>query len=141
MEQETECAPNADSALIVIDILTTISSAVAKAYYHLTAYIPRKIPRHIDEFMILKQILMKHYGLEDRPDVWFTVCGQMTSTHATSIRKPYADYVNAAKRLETNRLARDAKIYFNNLNEARIAELTENIVASPGAESVQPTAE
>jgi hypothetical protein len=139
MDQETECAPNADSTLIVTDILTTISRPLLKAYYHVTAYIPRRLPRSLEDFMALKEILMKGYGLEDRPDVWFTVCGQMTSTSATSIRKPYAHYVNAAKRLETNRLARDGKIYFNKLNEDKIKELTENIVASPSPESIQPT--
>ncbi len=118
--------------------LEGVWEAILIDYYYLTAYVPRRIPRTLEEFMELKRILITYYGLEDRPDVWFTVCGQMTSTKATSIRKPYSDYVHSALRLETNRLARDAKIYFNNLNEERIKELTENIVASPSPEPLSP---
>lgn len=137
MDPTTECVGTVETSTTETSIRTTIY----EWYYALTAYLPRPMPRHIDEFMRLKEILINFYHLEDRPDVWFTVCGQMTSTKATSIRKPYAHYVNAAKRLETNRLVRDAKIYFNNLNEDRVKELMEDVVASPLPEPIQPTVE
>lgn len=135
MEPIIECVTAAVSK--PQDKMSHLSDAFFKVYYHLTAYVPRKLPRDYDQFMKLKSIMVKYYGLEDRPDVWFTVSGQISSTDAHKSRKPYGYMVNAAKRLETNRVAREAKLYFNKLNEDRIKELTENIVASP--QPVEPT--
>lgn len=143
MDSTTECAPDAESQLqdktLMLTHIKQLSNKFLKAYYHLTIYLPRPLPRNIDQFMALKEIMIKHYGIEDNPAVWFTVCGQITATPPTQIRKAYIHFVNAAKRLDTNRLARDAKIYFNKLNEDKIKELTEKIIESPEPEP-PPTA-
>lgn len=142
MDQATECAPLADitEPPTTLPLMVSISKWFKKLYYVLTIHMPRPLPRTLQEFMDLKSVLVDCYGLEDRPDVWFTVAGQISSTEATKVKKSYACYRNVGLRLETNRLVRDAKIYFNNLNEERIKELTENIIASPQPESNPPPA-
>jgi hypothetical protein len=118
--------------------ITLLTKLIFKAYYRLTAYVPRPRPRTLEEFMTVKQILIDHFGLPDRPDVWFTVASQITVGEPTSLRRAYIYYANAAKRLPTNRLVREAKAYFDKLNEDLIKELTENIVASPQPKPLQP---
>lgn len=111
---------------------------ISKVYYRITAYYPRPRPTTLEEFLQVKQILIDHFNLIDRPDVWFTVASQITVGSPTSLRRAYVYYANAAKRLPTNRLVREAKAYFDKLNEDLIKELTENIVASPSTEPLQP---
>lgn len=134
MEQATECAEDVRK-IQAPEPMKPTAHFFKKLYYVLTFYMPRRLPKNLEELMKMKEIFITYYGLEDRPDIWFTVCGQISATPATHLRKPYSDMVKAAKRLAVNRLARDAKIYFNNLNEEQIKILTENVVASPRPES------
>lgn len=139
MDQETECAQAVEEPSLRVNIQTSIS----KIYYRLTIYLPRPIPTTIEEFMSLKDLLIKYYGLEDRPDVWFTVASQMTAGSPFSVRRSYVYYVNIAKRLPTNRLVKDVKEYFDNLNSELLKEAIERLKerASESAEPVQPTTE
>lgn len=101
---------------------------IFKAYYLLTAYIPRRLPRTVDEFYSLQYTLITYYGLEDREDVWLAVCGHITSTPATKLRKSYADLANPGKRLSINKIAQDQKQFYISELENKLKEATEKLV-------------
>ncbi len=90
--------------------MTSLFHYLFKGYYQLTAAFPRRMPSTPEEFEKTKSILINYFGLDDRPDIWLTVCGQLTGTKATSIRKPYKDLANAAKRLNINLVAHNKKL-------------------------------
>lgn len=82
--------------------------------------------------MSLKDLLIKYYDVEDRPDVWFTVASQMTAGNPYSVRRAYVYYVNIAKRLPTNRLVKEVKEYFDNLNSKLLKEAIEKMKEQAG---------
>lgn len=131
MEQTTECAPNVEEP---IPVRQKLFIYLAKFYYHLTAYYPRRLPTTETELLKLRETLIKYYGLEDKVEVWYTVASQISATKPIVIRKPYAHLVNAATRLKTNTLAQRLKEVIIEAHEQRINKITENIVASPPAE-------
>lgn len=137
MEQTTECVTTAECKL-EDKIITRLIELGFKVYYYATCYLPRPLPRTLDEFLRLKGILTKYYGLEDKPAVWFTIASQMTVGQPTSIRKAYIYYANAAKRLPTNRLVSEAKTYFNKLNEEEIEKLTGKIIIASQSTELEP---
>lgn len=124
MEQTTECAITVEAQPIKV-------SKLLKLYYLLTAHIPRQLPRNKKELEELAYILINYYGLPDKPDVWFTVSGQITSTPATKTRKPYSHIVNAARRLGVNALARALREDMIKKHEDQLKALTEMIVEAP----------
>ncbi len=133
MGQIIGCVTHVVHKVWVMKILLT--KLIFKAYYRATVLLPRRIPTTIQEFMSLKEILTTYYGLEDRPVVWFTVASQMTAGKPTSIRRAYVYYVNVAKRLPTNSLVKDVKLYFDDLNEKLLKEVMEKqAVASQSTE-------
>ena len=96
-----------------------------KIYYHLTAYIPRRLPSSEAEFMKLKDILINYYDVLDEPQTYHMLAGQITSVPATKIRKPYGELANAIKRLKINSLAQCYRIYAQKEMEAKMASLAE----------------
>lgn len=89
-----------------------------KYYYLLTAYFPRPLPRTSEEFIRIKEIFIQYYGLEDKPDIWLTVIGHMTSVPTSRLRKSYGNIVNAAKRLRINAsLQKEKQVYIKELTD------------------------
>ncbi len=99
MDLITECAPPVESRpqvkTAMLMHIKRLYDQTLKAYYYLTIYLPRPLPRTVDQFMTLKEVMVKYYGTEDNPAVWFTVCGQITATPPTTMRKAYIHFVNA----------------------------------------------
>ena len=87
-----------------------IKNFIIRAYYHLTAYIPRRLPTDHAELNDFRGTLQQYFGLEDKHEVWLTVYGHIQSTPATSLRKSYGSIANAAKRLQVNKTAQEQKI-------------------------------
>lgn len=80
-----------------------------KLYYKLTAHVPRHLPETSEDIKKIKEVFTQVFGLEDSPQVWYTVFANMASVKATSTRVSYASLVNIAKRLEINKLLQDQK--------------------------------
>lgn len=94
-----------------VSAVGSIKTFSIKVYYHLTAYVPRKLPTDQAEIVAFKETLQLYFGLDDRHDVWLTVYGQITSTPATKLRKSYGEIANAARRHSViNPLAQNQKI-------------------------------
>lgn len=82
-------------------------------FYHLTAYLPRRLPRTEAEFLKFKDILLTHYGVEDAPQSYATIAGQIQSTPGHKLRKSYGDIANQCKRLKINALAQCYRVAAN----------------------------
>lgn len=95
------------------------------AWYRLTAYVPRRLPTSHQELDNFRTIAQEYYGLECTSDQWITVCGQITSTPASSLRKSYGSIINAAKRLNINRVAHEQKLVAADRLKAKLEELVE----------------
>lgn len=79
---------------------------IQKAYYILTAYVPRKLPTTEEGFNHLKKVVVEAYGVRDDVREMTVLVGQITSTHPNKIRRSYGHMANACKRLTMNALAR-----------------------------------
>lgn len=89
--------------------VASLMSTFVKVYYYLTAYIPRPLPRTEIEIVQLKEVFIKYFGLEDNPQVWYTVFSNMASVKATKTRVFYGSLVNIARRLTINKFLQDQK--------------------------------
>lgn len=87
-----------------------IKETLRKAFYQLTAYVPRRLPRTENEYQKLKNVLTGYYGVQNNPKVWITVASHITGTHAEKLRKPWGKIANCAKRLDINYLAQTHKL-------------------------------
>ena len=108
-----------------------------KAYYHLTAYVPRKLPKDHLQLNEMREVLELYFGLPNRHDVWLTVYGQITSTPSTSLRKSYGSIANAAKRLQVNKVAHEQKLIaieaLKVMLEEKVGELADSEIAQKAA--------
>lgn len=95
-----------------------------KAYYVLTAYVPRKLPRTEEEFMFLRSILIGCYDVKDEAPTWMTVAGQITSTPGHKLRKPWGHIANSAKRLGVNKLAQSYRMAFEDALKKSLEDQT-----------------
>lgn len=134
MEQITTSATNA------ADTPPAFLNFIFKAYYHLTAYLPRPLPKNTEDLLRLKVTMTNSYGLKDSPEVWYTIASQISSTPSTKIRKSYGSMVNAAKRLDINKVAQGLKEHIIQEHEAKIIKITENIVNAPKPDEPEPAA-
>lgn len=96
-----------------------------KIYYHLTAYVPRKLPATEAEFLAFKDIMLKYYGLKDEPDTYAMMTGQIQSTPGHKIRKSYGHIANSVKRLGINGLAKCYRVAAQQEAEARAMKALE----------------
>lgn len=94
-------------------------------YYHLTAYVPRKLPTTEAELLAFRDILINHYGLKDEPQTYAVMCGQIQSTPGHKVRKSYGDIVNHVKRVKINALAQCYKIAATEELKAKMTALME----------------
>lgn len=78
---------------------------ILKLFYHLTCYVPRRLPTTEDEYSRFKTVLVDAYGVPNEPNIWTMVAGQVTSTDPHRLRKPWGKIANACKRLAINELA------------------------------------
>jgi hypothetical protein len=120
-----------------VTVAKDIRKSLAKAYYHVTAYVPRRLPTNQWEFVEFKRRLIQYYGLEDRHDVWLTVCGHVTATPATKLRKSYGSIANAAKRLQVNKTAHDQKTVAIQALQVILEETSRRISEMPDSEIVK----
>lgn len=114
------------TAQVILQRLTL--EPLTKLYWFASQALPRKLPETKEELDQLKSILTQFFGLEDEPAVWATVCGQITSTEATSVRKSYRSMVNAAKRLRINLIANNEKVIAYAALKRRLEETTLKVV-------------
>src|SRR6267154_557410 len=98
-----------------------------KAYYKLTAWYPRRLPNTPEKALALKDLLQKNFDLPDRPDVWLTVYGQMTSVAPSKIRISYQRLVNAGLRLDINGVVHFQKQVENERLMAKLQSQIEKI--------------
>lgn len=103
-------------------VLEFIQSFLAKIFYKLTQYYPRRLPDSKHEISRMQFIMTHYLGLELGDGVWYTVLSQMMAGRPTSLRKSYASMVNAGKKLKISKLVQDHKIvehenYLNKLKE------------------------
>lgn len=89
----------------------------------LTASYPRLMPRTDQEFSELRSNLVNHFGLEDRPDVWLTVCGQIAGQPITTRRISYKRLATAGSRLDINALVKKQKDIEIGKLHARLEEI------------------
>lgn len=117
-------------------------NALARSYYHLTAHLPRKLPRTPQEFKALRQIMIQAYGCNDQPSTTMVMAGQVTSTEAHKVRKSYAHIANCIKRLEINAVAAEFRQLAIQENNARLESATKKAVeAFQSEESHDQTSE
>lgn len=83
---------------------------LTKLYYHLTAYVPRKLPTTEAELLAMVEILKSAYGVKDEPQTYAMLAGCITSTPNHSIRRSYGYIVNSIHRLRINALAQSYRI-------------------------------
>lgn len=100
---------------------------IYKWYYILTKYLPRPLPQSELEFSKLKELFTTVYGLEDHPQVWYTVASQLTAGPPTSLYRSYGNMVNVAKRLKVAALAQIEKQYASQDLERRLKEEAERL--------------
>lgn len=103
-------------------------------YYHLTAYVPRRLPATPEQYEHFKTVLVHRFGLPDEPPTWVTVSGQITSTQGDRLRKPWGSIANNVKRLRINNLAMGHK-------HAAMEQLNLQLQAAVEAESKRIQAE
>ena len=82
---------------------------IKQLYYKATAHVPRPMPTTKEELNKLKDIFRQAFGLEDNPQVWYTVFANIASKKATSTKISYGSLVNIAKRLDINKFLQDQK--------------------------------
>lgn len=80
-----------------------------RAYYLATAHLPRRLPSTMEDYMRIKHVFLEYYKVPDSPISWATVAGQVSSTPAHKIRKPWAHMANAAKRMSINNLSQQIR--------------------------------
>lgn len=102
-----------------------------KLYYKLTANVPRKLPETEGDIKKIKEIFTQAFGLEDSPQVWYTVFANMASIKSTSVRVPYASLVNIAKRLTINKILQDQKIIEHDTHMLTLKEQAEAALETP----------
>lgn len=113
-------------------------NSIIRTYYRLTAFIPRPLPRTENEFLDLKAKLIHYFDVQDRPDIWMTVCGQMTSLAPVKTRISYQRLVNVAKRLDINGVVHNQKVLENGKLMARLKELTDKMADEEKNNSAMP---
>lgn len=106
-----------------------------QAFYTVTKYYPRPLPRTETEYLAMCHILMQFFGLEDDPSVWTTVSGQITSVPAVKMRKSYGSISNAAKRLRVNYIAHQHKLVAMKALEDRINQAALKMVENDEPEN------
>lgn len=107
---------------------------IKRLYYHLTAYVPRRLPATPEEFEHFKAVLIHCFGLSDEPVTWVTVSGQITSTPGDRLRKPWGTIANNVRRLRINNLAMGHK-------HAALEQLNQQLQVAVKAESERIQAE
>src|SRR5258708_3271739 len=93
---------------------------VAKLYYRLTAWIPRPLPTSQEDIPRLKHIFIQAFGLEDSPQVWYTIFANMASVKSTSSRVSYGSLATIARRLEINKVLQDQKALEHGVHLAKL---------------------
>lgn len=78
-----------------------------RLFYHLTAYLPRRLPATELQLEHFKRVMTQFYGLPDEPQVWVLVSGQITSTPSHRLRKAWGHIANSAKRININKLSQE----------------------------------
>lgn len=99
-----------------------------RVYYRLTAYVPRRLPHTNAEYERFLAVLKDAYGVPDEPTAWATVGGQIKSTEARRLRKPWGHIANAAKRLQINATAHNLQIMAQAQLDAKLKEAVEREV-------------
>lgn len=110
---------------------------ISRAYYHLTARVPRKLPRTPEEFANLRRIMVDGYGCNDQPSTTMVLAGQVTSTEAHKIRKSYGHIANCIKRLEINAIAAEFRGQAIQENNARLEAAAQKVADAMKAEQEQ----
>lgn len=93
-----------------------------KLWYLLTGWFPRRMPQSEADFLVMRSVLIEIFGVKDEPATWATISGQIGSSAPTTIRKPYNDLANAAKRLRINAIAQSFKMKAVKELEQQLAE-------------------
>lgn len=96
-----------------------------RLYYKLTAYVPRRLPHTSPEYDRFLAVLKEAYDVPDEPAAWATVGGQIKSTKAHWLHKPWGFIANAAKRLYINAVANNLQI----MAQAQLTAKLEDAVA------------
>lgn len=78
-------------------------------YYYLTHDKPRPMPDTEDAFEHMRFVLKTYFGIEDAPDVWMTIYGQLLSAPITTKRFTYGKLAIAGHRLRINKFINDKK--------------------------------
>lgn len=102
---------------------------ILEVYYELTGSFPRALPDNDEKMDQLKAILQSSFGVEDRPDVWLTICGQMASLPIHSHRMSYKRLATAGHRLKTNAVIKKYKDVEIGKLHARLEEIAKEMAA------------
>ncbi len=100
-----------------------MKEVIKKAYYHLTAYLPRKLPSSEAEFLAFRDVLLNYYSLKDEPQTYVVIAGQIQSTPGHKLRKSYGTIANHVKRVKINAIAQCYKVAANQQMEYKLSEL------------------
>lgn len=119
--------PNTECAGAVRTMRRRASDLFRGLFHGLTGHLPRLLPATDSEVLELKQTLIKHYGLEDRPDVWLTIFGQLAGRPITSNRISYKRLQTAGLRLTSNAIIKKHKDLEIEKLHARLKEITEEM--------------
>lgn len=96
---------------------------ISRAYYQLTAYIPRKLPGNEAEYLKMKHVMVDAYAVTDEAQSWATIAGHITSTPTNQLRRPWGWLANTAKRLHVNALAQSHRQKAVEENNAKLEKL------------------
>jgi hypothetical protein len=109
-----------------------------KLWYHLTAYVPRKLPTTEAEFLAFRDILLKYYDIKDEPQSYAVLAGQIQGTPGHKIRKPIGHIANHIKRVKINALAQCYRIAANQQLEHNLAEKMKEVAQQSEVSSEKP---
>lgn len=124
-----------DSAKTALSLRNGIWANFQALFHLLSAPYPRLLPDTDEKIAGLKRTLVKFYGLEDRPDVWLTVFGQIAGRPITSNRISYRRLAIAGRRLTSNAVIKKHKdLEIGKLN-ARLEEIVKEMAAEEPAVS------
>lgn len=82
---------------------------IKQIYYKATAHIPRPMPTTQAELNKLKEIFSQAFGVEDNPQVWYTVFSNIAAKKPTSTKISYGSLVSIARRLDINKFLQEQK--------------------------------
>lgn len=111
---------------------------VAKLFYKLTFFWPRKLPRNKEELELFKTVVINAFNVDDNEKALLTLLGNVQSTPANKSRRSWYELAVIANRLKVNSLMQDEKQKIISSLEEKLKAGFEKLAEEEKAKAVAP---